>query len=454
MSEPGLVRADSANGLSLPKIPPPRTSPRQPGSPKVSRAQSSAPLPPPPLSVLNNIRRDSNSSLAESHDEKSMDSARSLTDDSNISESENEKLTRIHKGSISISFGPTPIVSAKARGAKTPTKKAAAPPKASDSIKKQRPAMSRSGEIKLAKQGAGGKSATMRSATLRKSKDLTDSGKIKKLTKSTLSAAVEIPKETRSAWEHKLELDYAEELQTKLGYNKQIDDLHFQEELGKLIIPTIMDITSRATTTEQLQLKYLLVFLDTTDPITSNTIYRKKGKPAEVKKLRKDLDKLVADYEKEHREDKEKKDKKDKKDVGMRTKEITSAGELLKDLLKAMPDPLIPTEFYFDALAAHGLEGSVKLLYVRDLVREVKGDQRLMLQMLLIYMLRLSENSIKNEFTLDEISQVFCPYIIADKASFEQTKSAEESVPSPEEAAKVVSFMINNYKFIFMYEAV
>jgi hypothetical protein len=29
--------------------------------------------------------------------------------------------------------------------------------------------------------------------------------------------------------------------------------------------------------------------------------------------LRKDLDKLVADYEKEHREDKEKKDKKDKK---------------------------------------------------------------------------------------------------------------------------------------------
>jgi hypothetical protein len=40
------------------------------------------------------------------------------------------------------------------------------------------------------------------------SKDLTDSGKIKKLTKSTLSAAVEIPKETRSAWEHKLELDY------------------------------------------------------------------------------------------------------------------------------------------------------------------------------------------------------------------------------------------------------
>jgi hypothetical protein len=38
----------------------------------------------------------------------------------------------------------------------------------------------------------------------------------------------------------------------------------------------------------------------------------------------------------------------------MRTKEITSAGELLKDLLKAMPDPLIPTEFYFDALAAHG----------------------------------------------------------------------------------------------------
>ncbi len=94
------------------------------------------------------------------------------------------------------------------------------------------------------------------------------------------------------------------------------------------------------------------------------------------------------------------------------------------------------------------------MLYVRDLVREVKGDQRLILQMLLIYMLRLSENSIKNEFTLDEISQVFCPYIIADKASFEQTKSAEESVPSPEEAVKVVSFMVTNYKFIFMYEAV
>ena len=59
-----------------------------------------------------------------------------------------------------------------------------------------------------------------------------------------------------------------------------------------------------------------LVFLTSpllVDPITSNTIYRKKGKPAEVKKLRKDLDKLVADYEKEHREDKEKKDKKDKK---------------------------------------------------------------------------------------------------------------------------------------------
>ncbi len=88
-------------------------------------------------------------------------------------------------------------------------------------------------------------------------------------------------------------------------------------------------------------------------------------------------------------------------------------------------------------------------------MREIKDEQRLILQMLLIYMLRLSENSIKNEFTLDEISQVFCPFIIADKASFEQTKSAEESsVSSPEEAVKVVSFMVTNYKFIFMYEAV
>jgi len=61
--------------------------------------------------------------------------------------------------------------------------------------------------------------------------------------------------------------------------------------------------------------KSLINFISS-DPITSNTIFRKKGKPAEVKKLRKELDKLVTDYEKEHKEEKEKKDKKDKKGNG------------------------------------------------------------------------------------------------------------------------------------------